>query len=233
MFGMGYYTSYIILIPAMIFALIAQNMVKSNFKKYSKIANSRGMTGAEVAALILSNHGLSHVKVEQLQGKMTDHYDPRHKAVRLSQGVYNARSIAALSIAAHECGHAIQHDEAYSFLAFREFMFPAVNICSRYAMPIAVAGIFIGYLGANFGLFILQIGILLFTVVVLFQLVTLPVEFDASRRAINILSEYNYLNDNEVPGAKNMLRAAAMTYVAAAATALSSLLRLIMIARRR
>lgn len=233
MFGSMYYGSYIILIPAMIFAFIAQNMVKSNFKKYSKIGNSRGMTGAEVAALILSNHGLSHVKVEPLQGKMTDHYDPRHKAVRLSEGVYNARSIAALSIAAHECGHAIQHDESYAYLSFREFMFPAVNLSNRLAMPIAVFGIFIGYIGINFGIIFLQIGILLFSVVVLFQLVTLPVEFNASKRAITILEEYNYLNPNEVSGAKRMLNAAAMTYVAAAATALSSLLRLIMIARRR
>lgn len=226
MFYMDIY--YVILVmPCIILAGIAQMMVSSAFSKYSKQASSRGFTGAQVARKILDLNGLSHVTVERISGNLTDHYDPTKKVVRLSDSVYSSNSVAALGVAAHETGHAVQHATGYSPLKIRSAIFPVVNISSRLAIPLAVLG------------FILQLeplvnfGIILFAAVVLFQVVTLPVEFNASHRALKILGDTHLLADYEVKSASKVLRAAALTYVAAALTAVMNLLRLIIIANNR
>ncbi len=231
---MGYYSSMILLIPAFIFAMIAQSMVKSNYRRFSKIANSRGYTGNQVASMILKRKGILYVRVNPVGGVLTDHYDPRNKTVNLSEGVYGSKSLSALAIAAHECGHAIQHDEDYPYLTIRSAILPAVNFANNTAMPLAFIGILLGAFsrtGGNIGHFILQVAIIMFAIVVLFHVLTLPVEINASRRALNILESDGYLADDEIRGAKKVLKAAAMTYVASAAVALSNLIRFILIAR--
>ena len=231
----GYYGSYILVIPAFIFALIAQQMVQGSFRRYSKFANRRGYTGADVATAILRRNGINHVAVEPVRGNLTDHYDPRTKTVRLSEGVYGSKSLAALSIAAHECGHAIQDEESYFFLRLRHSILPAVNIASNTATPLAFMGIFLGALSNvnSIGYLILQLAIIMFTVVVVFHVVTLPVELNASARAIRILENDGYLDQEEIIPARRVLRAAAMTYVAAAAVALSNLIRFVILSRSR
>ena len=221
----------ILLLPAVILSLYAQHKVKSTFNKYSRVAASRGLTGAEVAAQLLSASGIRDVKIQATPGQLTDHYDPRDKTVRLSEAVYNQRSLAAIGVAAHEVGHAIQHHQDYGPLAFRSGLFPVVNIGSQLSMPLLMLGLFMGYSG--FGLWMLYAGILLFSFVVLFQLVTLPVEFNASSRAIELLRQQNILSASEAQPAKQVLDAAALTYVASAVMALLNLLRFIMIARGR
>ncbi len=231
----SYYGSMIILIPAMILAMFAQTMVKSSFRKYSKVRNRRNYTGREVASMILSRKDIGFVDVKPVGGVLTDHYDPRNKSVNLSEEVYDKTSLSALAVAAHECGHAIQDDRNYFFLRFRHAILPAVNIASTTAMPLAMLGIFLGALSGvpGIGSLLLKLGIMLFAIVVLFHVVTLPVEFNASRRALIILEEEGFLDSEEIRGAKAVLRSAALTYVASAAVALSNLIRLILLSRRR
>ena len=219
---------YIVLVlPCIILASIAQMMVSSSFSKYSKLQSSRGFTGPQVARKILDLNGLTNVTIEHISGTLTDHYDPTKKVVRLSDSVYSSTSVAAISVAAHETGHAIQHSHSYFPLKIRSSIFPIVNISSRLALPLAILG-FIFQLE-----FLINFGIILFFAVVLFQVITLPVEFNASSRALKILSDTNILAQQEVGAASKVLRAAALTYVASALTAVMSLLRLIIISNNR
>lgn len=229
----GYYSSMIYVLPAFLLALWAQSRVKSAYRKYSQVANRQGYTGAQIAEMILSRQGINHVAIEPVAGTMTDHYDPRKKVVRLSEGVYNSRSLAAISIAAHECGHAIQDEQEYMFLKVRHSIAPAVGFASKAATPLAILGIILGAASqvGGIGSFVLQIAILMFTAVVVFHVVTLPVEFNASSRAMEILEAEGYLERDEIKPAKKVLDAAALTYVAAAAVALGNLIRLIMLSR--
>lgn len=220
----GYNTSYLgLFFIVMIFSVVAQFRVNSTFKKYSKFANSKGLTGADVARQMLNAAGISDVRIERVAGNLTDHYDPSHKVLRLSESVYGSQSVAALGVAAHETGHAIQHAEQYSFLWLRSAVVPLSNIGSNLSIPLVMIGLLIN---GNLSYYLILAGVLLFSLVVLFTLVTLPVEFDASRRALYMLENQSYLYDAELSGAKKVLTAAAMTYVAAAATAIVNLLRL-------
>lgn len=222
-----YFTLFIL---TAILALYAQFKVSSTYKKYSKVANSHGYTGAEVARALLQKAGIYDVQVEMIGGTLTDHYDPRSKVLRLSTNVYQSASVAALGVAAHETGHAIQDSTDYAFLRLRSLMVPVTNIGSSLGIPL----VFIGMLfSGNTGTMIMNLGILLFSVMVIFTLVTLPVEFNASSRAINMLGEYNFLAYDEIGGAKKVLNAAALTYVAAAAAAIANLLRILSFARNR
>ncbi|OFI07670.1 putative neutral zinc metallopeptidase [Clostridium acetireducens DSM 10703] len=219
--------TFIILIPALIIASWAQLKVSSTFNKYSNYNSANGYTGAQVARNLLDSSGLFDVPVEIVSGKLTDHYDPVNRVMRLSQEVFYGTSVASIGVAAHETGHAIQHKEKYSPLIIRNSIVPIVNFSSNASWILFFLGILFG-IGS-----LVNVGILLFTAVVLFQLITLPVELDASSRALKILSTKAILYDNELKGAKAVLRAAAMTYVAAAITAISQLLRLIIISRAR
>lgn len=221
-------STIIILIPAIILTMYAQSKIQSEYSKYSKVRTSKGYTGAQVAREILNQNGLSDVNIELVGGKLSDHYDPRTKVLRLSNEVYNGSSIAANAIAAHEVGHAIQHAKAYAPLKIRNAIVPVVNIASQAAWPL----IFIGLFFAQFQN-LLNIGIIMFSATVIFQLVTLPVEFNASERALNQLSQGGILVGNEVAQGKKVLSAAALTYVAAAASAMTQLLRLLMIRNNR
>lgn len=218
--------SFVLLIPAIIISFWAQSKISSTFDKYSRIRNTKGYTGADVARIILDANGLNYVPIEVIPGKLTDHYDPRNKVMRLSPDVFHSNSVAAIGVAAHESGHAIQHKEHYSPLEIRNFIVPAVNFSSNASWIILLLGMFFG------SPYIIRFGIILFAAVVVFQLITLPVEFDASKRAIRILENRNILYAEELKGAKEVLNAAAMTYVAAALMAISQLIRLIGISRR-
>lgn len=217
----------IFVLPAMILALWAQFKVSSTYEKYSKVSNHRGMTGAEVAVKILNLYGIYNVRVEHIPGSLTDHYDPRANAIRLSDGVYSGTSVAALGVAAHETGHAIQHAKGYIPIKLRNMVVPVASLGSNLAVPLAILGLILG------SYVLVDIGIILFTAVVAFQFVTLPVEFNASRRAISVLDNQGILYGDELKGAKKVLSAAAMTYVAAAAVALGNLLRLLSLRGRR
>lgn len=227
MFGYGMDPYIIIVIPAFLFSLYAQFKVKSTFNKYRRIGNRRGLTGADVARNILDRNGLYNVKVEPVRGELTDHYDPRTKVVRLSETVYSSTSVAAIGVAAHESGHAIQHKVGYGPLALRTTLVPAAGIGSSIGPTLALVG-FIFRSG-----FLLYGGIILFTLAVAFYLVTLPVEFNASTRAVKTLETTGMLDGGEIEPARKVLNAAAMTYVASAAVAIASLLRLILLANSR
>ena len=222
----------LILIPAMIFAFVAQFKVKSTFDKYDKVRSARGMTGAEVARKILDMNGLSHVRVEHVRGELTDHYDPRTNVVRLSESTYYSNSVAAIGVAAHEVGHAVQHATGYAPIKLRTAIIPMTRIGSGLAMPLFMIGLLLSYLsyGSMFGDYFMFAGIILFSFSTLFQLVTLPVEFNASHRALKTLENNGILVGSDLSGARNVLSAAAMTYVAALATSLAYLLRFIIIA---
>lgn len=222
----------VLLIPAVLLSLWAQARVTGTFKKYAKVYNRRGMTGAEVARRILDHNGLTQVRIEHIQGELTDHFDPRDNVVRLSDATYSSQSVGAIGVAAHEVGHAIQHATGYVPIRVRNAIVPAVNLCSKLSMPILMIGLIFGYLGGIFPTLI-DVGILLFAGTVVFQLITLPVEFNASGRALRTLRGDNILDETEIQGAGKVLRAAAMTYVAAAVSAVMSLLRLILISRSR
>ena len=216
-----------LVIPATIIALIAQLNVKSAFNKYSKIYNYRGYTGYEIARRILDQNGLFDVRIEKVSGSLTDHFDPTAKVVRLSDIVYNSTSVAAIGVASHEVGHAIQHNVGYFPIKIRMAIVPITNIGSSLAIPLAIMGL---VFGSNL---LVNVGIWLFLVVVFFQLVTLPVEFNASSRALKTIREDNILETKEeYNGAKRMLQAAALTYVAALIVAIANLLRLIALANR-
>ena len=221
------YYYLILVVPTLILSLWAQIMVKSTFAKYSKIACSRRITGQDSAALLLKANNIRDVRIEATGGSLTDHYDPSSKILRLSQPVYNVNSIAAVGVAAHETGHAIQHAVSWGPLGLRSTLVPVANIGSMFGPYLAMAGIFLSMD------ILLNVGIFLFAGAVLFYLITLPVEFDASARAIAILRSNNVLTPSELKGVKKVLTAAAMTYVASALTAVMSLLRLILISRGR
>ena len=225
-------STIILIIPTLILSLYAQFKVKSTFNRYTQVAARSGMTGAQVAWQLLSASGIRDVEVEPIAGHLTDHYDPRDRTVRLSEAVYNQTSLAAIGVAAHEVGHAVQHNESYMPLAMRSGLFPIVNIGSRAAMPLIMIGLFIAYQGMM-GSMLLNIGIILFAFTVIFQLVTLPVEFNASSRAIELLERERILSYDETVPAKKVLNAAALTYVAAAIASIMTLIRFILIARRR
>ena len=239
-YGMGYGYRYgyygfdwtvILVLIGVVLSLWAQSRVTSTFNKYSKVRGRTGMTGAEAARRLLASQGIYDVTVQPVSGELTDHFDPKTKTVNLSQSVYNATSVAAIGVAAHECGHAMQHDQGYAPLRFRSALVPVANFGSKISWPLIVLGLVFGGLGSP----LVQIGILMFTLAVLFQLVTLPVEFNASGRAVKLLDAQGILAGDEVSGTKKVLSAAALTYVAAAASSILQLLRLIILygGRRR
>ena len=219
----------LLMIPGLIFTLWAQMKVKSAFNKYSQIGVRSGITGAEIARKILRSAGLEGVAVEPTPGHLTDHYDPTKGVLRLSESVYGSRSIAALGVAAHEAGHAIQHAEKYPALVMRTVIAPAAATGSQLGIWIFMIGMLIGMFAHMNMKWLLDIGIILFSAAVFFTIVTLPVEFNASKRAIMILRDGGYLTTDELPKAKAVLDAAALTYVAAAATAVLTLIRLIIL----
>jgi Zn-dependent membrane protease YugP len=211
--------------PGMLLGLWAQWRVRSTFQHFARIATRRGMTGAEVAAWILQTEGVRGVRIEPSRGFLSDHYSPGERALRLSPDVYGGRSISAVGVAAHEVGHAIQHAQAYAFLGLRSALVPIVQITSPLAMPIIMIGFVLsGYTGGFLGQVVMIVGLGLFGMVVLFQIVTLPVEFDASRRALAAIEKGGLLQGQELDGARSVLRAAAWTYVAAAVSAALTLL---------
>ena len=224
--------TFIVLIPAMILAFWAQARVNSTFKRYAKVHSRRGLTGAEAARRVLDAAGLYHVRVEHIRGHLTDHYDPRENVIRLSDATYASTGIAAIGVAAHEAGHACQHARGYVPIKLRAAIIPITNIGSKLSMPLFLLGlIFAGgsYVGGGIGETLMLTGILFFSFSTLFQLVTLPTEFNASSRAMKALEDGGLLAADELPAAKKTLSAAALTYVAALATSLASLLRLILI----
>ncbi len=226
MFGFyGIDMTYIIYVmPALLFAMYAQTKVSTTFNKFRTVANRRGYTGAEIARRILDMNGLNHIIIERVSGNLTDHFDPKARVVRLSDSTYSSTSVAAIGVAAHEVGHAIQHSQGYLPIKIRNSIVPVVQIASYAAWPLAIIGILVASQSLT------NFGIILFGAVVLFQLVTLPVEFNASARAIRTLDENAILDGDELKASKKVLSAAAMTYVASAAVAIGNLLRLLVLA---
>ncbi|MDL2226014.1 zinc metallopeptidase [Eubacteriales bacterium OttesenSCG-928-M02] len=224
-----YDATYLLLIPGILLALFAQLYVNSAYKKYQSVPTLSGFTGADAARRILDENGLSAVTIEKVSGQLTDHYDPRHNVLRLSPAVYGTGSISALALAAHEVGHAVQKNTGYAFLSIRNAILPVVQVCSYAAIPLLILGI------ALEAFYLTDIAIILYASVILFHLITLPVEFNASRRAIALLERGGYLQYGEITGAKKVLRAAALTYVASALMAILQLLRLVLLSggRRR
>ncbi len=214
-------STIVLLIPAVLFSLWAQFKVTGAFSRYSEVRAASGVTADQVSRKLLDKFGLQNVKVERIEGQLTDHYVPRSKVLRLSDAVSGNSSIAAIGVAAHEVGHAIQDKEGYAFLKFRNTIVPVVSIGSTISMPLFFIGLIMGYTP------LLNIGILLFCGVLVFHLVTLPVEFDASARALKLLSETGLLAGNEIGGAKAVLDAAALTYVAALVMTVLQLVRLL------
>ena len=222
-YGYYYYDpTYMLIIISELISLFAQFLVNSRFSKYSRVRSRSGMTGAQAAERILQSQGIYDVAIQRVSGKLTAHYDPRNKTLNLSDAVYASTSVAAVGVAAHECGHAIQHARGYAPLSFRSALVPVANIGSQLSWLFIILGIFFG--GSHT---LIMIGILMFSAAVLFQLVTLPVEFNASGRALKLLSETGILQKDEVSDTRKVLSAAALTYVAAAATAVLQLLRLL------
>lgn len=224
---MFFHPSYLLLIPGMILMFWAQQRVQSTYHKYAQVRSTMGMTGAQVAREILDRMGVHNVQVEPVAGELTDHYDPSAKAVRLSQVVYDSTSLAAAAVAAHECGHVLQDVEGYKAMNWRASLVPAANLGSNIGPMLVVAGIFLGSAG---GIFV-NIGILLFLAVILFHIVTLPVEFDASNRALKLIDRYGILQGEENRAAKKVLDAAALTYVATALYSVLQLIQLLMMRR--
>lgn len=222
-FGYGYmdWTYALVLIGAVL-CMIASAKVNSTYRKYARVRSMSGMTGAEAAQRILNYNGIYDVRVEHIRGNLTDHYDPSSKVLRLSDAVYGSNSVAAIGVAAHECGHAVQHQKGYAPLKFRSALVPVANIGSRIGLPLVILGVIFGGAGSM----MVQIGIWIFSAAVLFQIVTLPVEFNASNRAMHMLSQYGILGQQEVGHVRKVLGAAALTYVAAAASSILQLLRL-------
>lgn len=219
--------TFVLLIPAMILAVYAQFKVQAAYSQMSEVRSSKGLTGAEAGRKLLDSNGLSNIKIEQTPGNLTDNYDPRDKTLHLSEGVYNNDSIAAVGIVAHEVGHAVQDSKAYVPLKIRSGLVPAASIGSQLAIPLFFIGMLFSYPA------LMDIGIIVFSLAVAFTIITLPVEFNASHRAITMLSEGSYLTHNEVPMAKKVLDAAALTYVAATAMAVLNLIRLLAIRGER
>lgn len=221
-------SSYLIfMLPAMILAFIAQIRVSSAFSKYSKIRSIKNITAQDVASAILSKAGIKDVRVEPINGNLNDHYDPKDKVIRLSSSVYNSTSIAALGIAAHEAGHAVQHHKKYTPLVFRNAIVPVTRLASSLAIPLIFIGFFLSFTG------LIWAGIIFFSGAVVFQIITLPVEFNASKNALIYLEQEGILYNEEIDGAKKVLNAAALTYVAALLVSLMQLLRFVSLANRR
>jgi len=216
-----------LILPALVFSLAMQIMVKSAYRKQSRVRNARGITGAQAAERVLRHYGISGVRIEMTRGTLSDHYDPRTKIIRLSEGVYHTPSVAAVGIAAHEAGHAAQHAEVYMPIKVRNAILPVTKIGSWAAVPIMVLGYMLDFYG------LVTIGLALFAFVALFQLVTLPVEFNASRRAMRVIEAEDMLYGTELSGAKKVLRAAALTYVAALVVTLLNILRILIRLRGR
>ena len=222
------WTYLVIILPCILLSLWASSNVNNTFKRYSNQHSRRGITGAEAAQRVLRNHGVHNVRVEHISGNLTDHFDPNTKVIRLSDQVYNNTSTAAIGVACHEAGHAVQYAQNYAPIKLRAAIVPVTNIGSKLAMPLILIGILLSYLG-NFSYTLVYVGIACFSLSVIFQLVTLPVEFNASRRALSAISEGNILAEDELRGAKKTLNAAALTYVAATAVAMAQLLRLLIL----
>lgn len=218
--------TYILVIIGAIISAIASWNVNQTYKKFSKFQNGRGLLAEDVAALLLHKAGIFDVRIEKVRGFLTDYYSPNEKVLRLSESVYGSTSVAAIGVAAHECGHAIQYHEGYFPLRLRSASVPIANIGSKLSWPIILLGLIMGWTGLT------QIGVLLFTFVVLFQLITLPVEFNASSRALRVLEEYRLLIGGELKGATKVLQAAALTYVASLFSSILQLLRLILLTKR-
>ena len=227
-----FHPSYLILIPGMLLMFWAQSRVKGTYQRYSQVSSTMGMTGAQVARTILLKMGINDVKVEPVAGELTDHYDPNAKAVRLSQGIHNSTSLAAAAVAAHECGHVLQDKQGYGFMNLRASLVPAANIGSQFGPMLVILGLFLGGLGTVSTLFT-QLGIVLFVAAIAFHIVTLPVEFDASRRALKLIDDLGILQGEENKGAKAVLQAAAWTYVATALYAVLQLVQLLLLSRDR
>ena len=219
------YLYLVLVLPAIVLMLIAQIGVKSTFSKYSK--HFCNISGAEAARRVLEANGVLDVKIERVSGNLTDHYDPRTNVIRLSDAVYDDCTVSAVGVAAHEAGHAVQYAESYGPIKFRTAIYPVCNLGSRLAMPLVLFGLLFNFY------FLIDVGIIFFAVALLFQLITLPVEFNASKRAINSIRNFGILQPDEVSGAKKVLTAAAMTYIAAFLVSLAQLLRLLAIANRR
>ncbi len=229
MYGMFYDPTYILVIIGAVICLAASAKVNSTFRRYSQVRSARNITGREVAEQILRSQGIYDVEVRHISGNLTDHYDPRTKTVNLSDATYAQTSVAAVGVAAHECGHAIQHNTSYAPLAMRSAIVPLANFGSMAAWPLIIIGLF---LNSNTAMLFITMGIVAFSLSVLFQIITLPVEFNASNRATRILRDSGILSHEELSAAKAVLGAAALTYVASAAASLLQLLRLVLIARR-
>lgn len=233
MYGGYYYGfdwTYLLVLAGAVICMIASSHVKSTFNKYSQYRSMTGMTGAEAAQRILNHAGIYDVTVQHISGQLTDNYNPRQKTLNLSDAVYNATSVAAIGVAAHECGHAIQHHQGYAPLNIRSAIVPAANIGSKLAWPLILIGLFIT---SETGIFLINLGIIAFSLAVVFQLVTLPVEFNASSRALVLLEDCGILSESEIPSTKKVLSAAALTYVASAASSILQLLRLILLTNNR
>ena len=223
---LGFDPTYILVLIGAVICLIASARVKTTFNRYSQYRSMTGMTGAQAAERILRASGIGDVTIQHVSGNLTDHYNPSQKTLNLSDSVYNATSVAAIGVAAHECGHAIQHQQGYVPLSFRTAIVPFANIGSSLAWPLILIGLFFT---RDTGYVFIHLGILCFSLAVLFQLVTLPVEFNASRRALQILGDQGILADSELPYTRKVLKAAALTYVAGAAASILQLLRLILL----
>lgn len=234
-YGYGFDWTYLVLVlPCIILSMWASSSVNSTFKRYSSVLSSRRITGADAAQRVLYANGVRGVQIQRVSGNLTDHYDPRTNVIHLSDSVYNSTSVAAIGVACHEAGHAVQYAQNYAPIKLRAAIIPITNIGSKLAMPLILLGILLSFLG-NFSYALVYLGIAAFGLSLVFQLVTLPVEFNASRRAIQAIESGNILSDEEIRGARKTLKAAAMTYVAATAVALAQLLRLIVLfgGRRR
>ena len=221
------YYYFLLVVPVLIISLVASARVNSSFKKYSKVLSSRNLTGAQAAFEVLRHYGISNVQIERVNGNLTDHYDPRTNVIRLSDSVYNSTSVAAIGVACHEAGHAAQYAQSYAPIKIRNLVLPVANLGSRAGFPLALIGFLL-----NFE-FLAIAGIVFFSFAVVFQLVTLPVEFNASKRALSVISDADILSADEEVGAKKVLTAAAMTYVAALAVSIANLLRLILMFNRK
>ena len=229
---MFFHWSYLLLIPGVLMMFWAQSQIRGTYARYSQVRSSLGMTGAEVAAAILNKMGITDVAIERVAGELTDHYDPGARAVRLSDGIYGSSSLAAAAVAAHECGHVLQDKRGYAFMNVRASLVPAANLGSQIGPLLVVVGIFLSQMGAISTLFV-NLGMVLFAGVILFHIVTLPVEFDASSRALRIIDELEILQGDENKAAKQVLQAAAWTYVATTFYAVLQLLQLFLMSRDR
>ena len=224
---MSNYYYIVLVLPMVIFSMVASARVNSSFKKYSQVLSARRITGAQAAFEILRYYGITNVQIERVSGNLTDHYDPRTNVIRLSDKVYNSTSVAAIGVACHEAGHAAQYAQGYSPIKIRNTILPVANLGSKLGIPLAFLGLALSFEPLALA------GVIFFSFAVLFQLVTLPVEFNASKRAIEVIGEVDLLNEEEKKGAKSVLTAAAMTYVAALAVSIANLLRLVLSMNRR